>query len=143
MLNLLIILNIILAAAASVFTIKRLLIEYKWSKAIIKNIIMSICIMASLFLSFSCIYSGFIIDEDKEQLEYELTKSEGITINNVSKSELVEGELKTLSERTKEVAIYTIVAYLSYLFSSLIYRSILNEDAKIKPEGKWNLKNYR
>lgn len=143
MLTLLIILNIILAAASVIFLIKRLLINFIWSQKTIKNIIMSICVIIALFSSFGCLYMGFIIDENKQELEYELTKSEGVIINKVAKADLIKDDLIKLDLEIDKVKRYTGVGYLCFISGFLIYRNIINENNKIKPQGKWDLKNFK
>lgn len=101
------------------------------------------CIVVALLLSFSCLKIGLTEADRKDHLEYELTKSEGISIGDDDMSVRIKSELGYINNTITEIGIYTAVGYACYTASFLILRNIKKEDSDTKSNSKWDLKNFK
>lgn len=101
------------------------------------------CIIVALLSSFACLKIGLTEDDRKDHLEYELTKSEGISMGDDDMSVRINSELGYINNTITEIGIYTVVGYACYTASFLILKNIKKEDVDTKSDSKWDLKNFK
>jgi len=143
MINLLIVLNLVLCAASGVFIIKYLFANFMWSKSTTRNIVMGICIAASLLMSFNYMYTGFIIQGKHEQLEYDLKRVNVAIEDKASMPSYLQEDLEFINKITKEIITFTVAGYICFLISSAILVNTKAERNKDKHVSKWNLDKFR
>ncbi|SFA69406.1 hypothetical protein [Clostridium frigidicarnis] len=139
MLGFLIMLNVILMLLCIVFIIKLKTINPIKSKRKSKNILIKLCIILSLIMCISSLYTGFRISGQKIILEYDLSndandenneaaKNKSDYSNRLSFKDLIIESLKDIDKAKNKLAAYTILSYGLYLMAYFLEKSVENED---------------
>ena len=141
MLGFLIMLNVILMLLCIVFIIKLKTINPIKSKRKSKNILINLCVILSLIMCISSLYTGFRISGQKIILEYDLSNDANVENNEAAKNksdysnrlsfkDLIIESLKDIDKAKNKLAAYTILSYGLYLMAYFLEKSVENEDKK-------------
>ena len=126
MLGILLILNLILTVITCIFAIKTLLVNFKESKSVLKNIGIIFFVTTTLILSLIAIVRVISIDDHMNYLI-----SQGIQLDLNLKSERI------------EVFIYTTLGYLFFLCLWALHKNIIKEVNKTIATKGWDLNKYK
>lgn len=143
MVNLLIILNVVMAGISIVFVVRHFLIKHYRSTKAFKNIALALCLMLPLFCALGNITTGFSINESRAKLEYEMTKSEDVLYNGTPMKEVIQKQIDDLDALISEIKTYTCAGFSAFILAFILNKNIMKEIKDFKPTGTWNFNKIK
>lgn len=147
MLVILIVSNLVLLIFAVLFLFKKVLVNFQESKSKAKNVALISCLVVTLFFTFLGGINAIIVNDNINQLKYDLQKPDNTVIvdsNGKEISQKVEIQRQLDSAKNKEIIIliYTVLGYISFGCLWALHKKAVKEISNTETTGSWDLKNF-